>query len=88
MKMNSADIIIRRYLFIDVNSLSQTRETRYYYRTKIQQFGETKIEFGKNVLQKYKNGQICGLHKHFWKSREKIQSSFQQIHKNTLILQA
>jgi hypothetical protein len=61
---------------------------RYYYRTKIQQFGETKIEFGKNVLQKYKNGQICGLHKHFWKSREKNQSSFQQIHKNTLILQA
>ena len=51
MKMNSADIIIRRYLFIDIKSLKvETHKRHYYYRTKVQQFGETEKEFDKNVL--------------------------------------
>lgn len=42
MKMNRADRIIRRYLFIDINSLFANAERAFlFYRTKVQQFGET-----------------------------------------------
>jgi hypothetical protein len=40
--MNRADRIIRRYLFIDINSLFANAERAFlFYRTKVQQFGET-----------------------------------------------
>ena len=42
--MNSADKMIRMYLFIDMDSLFlQTHGRRFYYRTKVQQFLESEM---------------------------------------------
>ena len=41
----------------------ETHKKLYYYRTKIQQFGETEKSLAKMYCRIYKNRQICSLRK-------------------------